>query len=352
MTVFVFFVLSQLSISIVGISIDIYSQHFAWFGQGLKSFPDRYLDHFPEHIKEKDHLPYLCPLCLECGFILSDEGIGLMAEFTLDHFPPSCVGGKLKVLTCKDCNNKAGGEYEAALKERMTQLSVQKRVPGSKLKVKSTMLDVPGRYTGILRVDKGGELEMDFKANPSDKMPPLDEWVAGMSVKPWEAQIVIKDADAEKVRKGLLKAVYLYCFFGWGYEFAFSYSGQKMREALTGTGDFPSTVPFFFIDRDTKANEGAIYPVGLCFVEIAGQRQLAVNLLMENEEGTYRRIECVLVPGPSEEEWNALKSLKMPSNGDVDIKIGGLTALVDEKGFLVSYSECSQKILTVYSPRS
>jgi hypothetical protein len=50
---------------------------------------------------------YGCPLCLR--LFCRDH----IDQLSLDHVPPKSVGSKLKVLTCKCCNSRAGNELDA-----------------------------------------------------------------------------------------------------------------------------------------------------------------------------------------------------------------------------------------------
>lgn len=47
---------------------------------------------------------YVCPLCVRG---IPEEYIG---ELTREHVPPASLGGQRLVLTCRECNNRAGGK--------------------------------------------------------------------------------------------------------------------------------------------------------------------------------------------------------------------------------------------------
>lgn len=47
---------------------------------------------------------YVCPLCIRG---ITEDCIG---ELTREHVPPASLGGKRLVLTCRECNHRAGGK--------------------------------------------------------------------------------------------------------------------------------------------------------------------------------------------------------------------------------------------------
>lgn len=53
---------------------------------------------------------FVCPLCLQ------EFSYNLIDELTKEHVPPSTLGGVVKTLTCKKCNNGAGSLLESKLK--------------------------------------------------------------------------------------------------------------------------------------------------------------------------------------------------------------------------------------------
>ncbi|MBI2907926.1 MAG: hypothetical protein HYX92_09750 [Chloroflexi bacterium] len=54
---------------------------------------------------------YICPLCMR-GFLPAalDENV-----LTLEHVPPQALGGKRILLTCCECNNRAGRELDCEM---------------------------------------------------------------------------------------------------------------------------------------------------------------------------------------------------------------------------------------------
>ena len=56
---------------------------------------------------------YCCPICGE---------VKKLAELTLEHAPPSSMGGKEIILTCYKCNNTAGSQIDAQVANQQNQL--------------------------------------------------------------------------------------------------------------------------------------------------------------------------------------------------------------------------------------
>ena len=66
-----------------------------------------------------EHPPiYACPLCATPDRIMTFPEASLrVGALTAEHVPPEHVGGRRLALTCKACNNTAGGKMDAAAAE-------------------------------------------------------------------------------------------------------------------------------------------------------------------------------------------------------------------------------------------
>lgn len=79
---------------------EIYSRNLAW----VKSHPKiQFVPDFTEG--------YLCPLCFNL-FRRDSLTNNAQNQLTIEHNPPRSLGGKPNILTCKDCNSKAGHEID------------------------------------------------------------------------------------------------------------------------------------------------------------------------------------------------------------------------------------------------
>jgi hypothetical protein len=71
---------------------------------------------------------YLCPICAQ-EFPIDSVHDG---RLTLEHVPPKAAGGKWLVLTCKECNSKAGHSIDSASARRDEMESIMDILIGKK----------------------------------------------------------------------------------------------------------------------------------------------------------------------------------------------------------------------------
>jgi hypothetical protein len=169
------------------------------------------------------------------------------SEFSLDHLPPESVGGKYKVITCKQCNNNAGS-YEAELIKLLDFGTIPGKhdslFPKAKIGVKSSIerFDVSiSKY--------GNSMNLDFHPAARKFNPKLIDFIKDLhNGKLSELTVTGPFPDEEKISKALLKSAYLMGFVWWGYNFVFSQSAQKIRQVLEGKLEYPTRVPTVWVD--------------------------------------------------------------------------------------------------------
>lgn len=174
---------------------------------------------------------YGCPLCMNPYTLQGAEsGEGL----TLDHAPPQCIGGRLGVLVCAQCNHRAGRQFErdAAARERTEDFRHALRGHGSYtgwavLRVGDLMVNAELRFG-----PKGNQVRIPRKRNHPNVHGVLDEW-AKVQRMPDEVKVTLRDryrswaADVT-----LLKAAFLVAFAQFGYEYAYNERLVQVREQI------------------------------------------------------------------------------------------------------------------------
>lgn len=255
---------------------------------------------FHDHQNIPVQLVYLCPLCLKNKIAILHENQHLDCEFTLDHFPPFSIGGKDTVLVCKDCNYIAGLNFEYELKNFVREIAATQWILGTKIPVSVNVEDVQGNYKAHLIVKGPYSFEWSFP-----NYPLLTESFKKMqSGQPTIQNITFKKRELELVYKSLLKAAYLYCFSRWKYDFAYSYSGAKIRGVILKDESHPLTNGGVFFHT-----KGHFPPQGLCYIFKPKELQsFMVTFSLKDKETGFSCMASVLVPGADDSCWENMKN--------------------------------------------
>ena len=295
------------------VSLDIMRIHFVHFTESLKCFPEKYLRLIFNNDGEiPEHLAYICPLCITNCFMVGEKGIHYTNDFSLDHFPPESAGGRLKVLVCKKCNNESGHKYDFALKEKINSLSFNKKIPLSKISVKTEISNVKGRFHGEMVIREDRETEISFKPNSNKKIPPLDTWLENSKNSlDWKANLTMKIPDDSKVAKAVLKSAYLYCFINWGYDFIYSEQGNLFRQVLNSEAEYPIPSPSLWLDHEVKLHGENPIPRGLCFIQEPKELQsMVVNVPLQDRQTGYNCIATIFIPSPTSKGIDELQLIQ------------------------------------------
>lgn len=74
-----------------------------------------------------------CPIC----FRVFDRS--MMSYLSLEHVPPKSLGGKVRTITCTECNNKAGAHLEGHLTNSVKFTGFLQGVPGAEFNATYTV---------------------------------------------------------------------------------------------------------------------------------------------------------------------------------------------------------------------
>jgi len=210
-------------------NLERYSPSF-WAMEGKHHF-----NFFPE--LTSDNLVYLCPLCRAHHIFQKGNELFWSTEFTMDHYPPSSVGGKNKALVCKSCNNTLGSIIDSHLPSGLRARRFFERKGPMPMTLSVNKI---GNYklTGSF---EDGKLSLKENHRNSNLMQVMKLAAGKMSDggEPFIMNMRGAFPGEALVSKALLKAAFLQ-FFSWaGYDFAFSHTAKKIREVLNGTTDHP-----------------------------------------------------------------------------------------------------------------
>lgn len=305
------------------VSPQVLLQHFEkYFVKSLQYFTFLYVKKFMPEVKDGEKLPqhffYLCPICTS-NFILIlreeqpdssfREALKLTSNFSLDHYPPHSAGGNKQVLVCKECNNTAGHDYDNEMKKHIQYLSLHKGAFSTKVEVKHSIEGV-GSFKGKLESNEKNEWIFHLKNKETDKIKPLDEWIADSKRRgDFTITVTIPTPQNEKFEKALLKTAYLCCFSQFGYEFVFSKAGNLIRNVLNSEAQYPIQVSALLFERNNQ-KEFENIPIGVCYIsQPENLRSFLVNIRLKYKENGYEAIHSVFIPDPTETGIENLKRI-------------------------------------------
>jgi hypothetical protein len=173
---------------------------------------------------------YVCPLCLRGWLPVALD----LDALTLDHVPPKSQGGRTLVLTCRDCNSRAGHELDAHLDAAEDALDF----------MRGTM-DAPRRFElNWERLNINVEAQRDaggirIFGLPRNNAPgAIDLWESGMDKVNGSPPAFSFNLSAKRrfryqnARIGWLKSAYLVAFAALGYRYILKPALSKVREQV------------------------------------------------------------------------------------------------------------------------
>jgi hypothetical protein len=174
----------------------------------------------------------ICPLCMRFfnTAALSQESV---LPLTLEHCPPEELGGKPKVLLCKECNSKTGHDVDVKLMEFLHVQPFNNEEINSSIENKNTVIkskDAEVRGTTVFKRLEKNKFYFDLKAKDEyrkalyDKIQKADEFQ--ITYKPHETP------SAHLVHVALLKIAYLLAFHKFGHLFILNSNYDFVRKQI------------------------------------------------------------------------------------------------------------------------
>lgn len=211
-------------------------------------------------------------------------------------------------------------------------------MPNATLPLKrTTITNVTGHYGGNVTIDADGLACIDMKGHKKP-VAPLDKWMEYSKTDlNYSITTTLFEPQPALITRALLKSAYLYAFKSFGYQFALSLHGQKIREVVAGTGEYP--IPSGYLvneDGNTPIPEGLIY------IQSPKEWQsLAVAIPLFVESIPYKRIVVVPIPAPTGTGWEDLSALTQwtgPCNAALTMTVLPLPSYL-EAGELYGYTK-------------
>ncbi len=170
----------------------------------------------------------VCPLCLAEYTQQNLEDHTLTEE----HCVPQSVGGRITILTCKKCNNTDGSVVESHVKSFLSMLDWFEGLSEGRAD-----LHLPEGHVGANLLwtagtpDEPRTIKVVKKASRQAGVEELQRLISSKG----KFNLTINfGVNAQKCRRGLVRAAYLCLVARDGYEYVFSGSAEGVRKLING----------------------------------------------------------------------------------------------------------------------
>lgn len=200
-------------------SSDRKEKIFNLFAQNLKWFLEEPSLSLKDSESGKEIKPeYICPICFK-DFYKNDLNNNSDNPLTLEDVPPKKLGGKVKTLTCKSCNNTAGHNLDIKLKNWLNNKETINFFPNSS---SSARYIIDGHnINGTFSVDYNGKVIIDLDTNRSDPkhVKEFNKRINPHGETKFTFQPIQKKTEEREAEIALLRIAYLEAFSLCGYGF-------------------------------------------------------------------------------------------------------------------------------------
>jgi len=293
------------------------------------------------HLRTRGDLPeimYMCPLCLrlfdkDCLYTLDDN-----KRLTRDHVPPDSVGWETVILTCKICNNNAGGLIEKPLLDYTTSFPFRKREEGATVSIKARISDgenVVGGPATITRIQNNA-INVNFHFEKGYKRLEILERLGPN----YKIDISGSFPSRRLVNIALLKTAYLLAFIKFGYGFVVNGLHDRIRRQIQN----PKQNVLDNTGVMNQTNEDFPYEPGIYFIP---HRVSITGFLVVFNAGKEKH--AVLLPPPGLNDFQFYSRIDRLK----EIKISGFFKYRDDN-YITDFSKCIDPVIiflrTGYTP--
>lgn len=177
------------------------------------------------HIEPDVDEVFLCPLCYRLW-----EREAISAEsITLEHVPPKSLGGKVRTITCKDCNNWAGTKLDSQLGQKLEFSAFISGVPGSTAEARYSLNDQVDSLPATIRRPNPNTWEIigDPKRSNPNEIRKLDYFKEINSF-----NITFRPYKRNYPEASLMRTAYLWLFSVFGYSFLLNSNLSVIRQQI------------------------------------------------------------------------------------------------------------------------
>ncbi len=175
-----------------------------------------------------DQPMYICPLCLRA---YTDKSLDQKVSnpLTLEDLPPKSVGGSPKILTCKECNNKAGHSLDKTIAESLETESFIRGIPNSKINGIIKVNDGV-EFRSVIKIEEHKRFNLFFNANIPHVKNDLDYLTNNWNNS--KINFSFRSPENEIYSRSLLRIGFLLAFYYLGNRVLFEPNYHKIRDYI------------------------------------------------------------------------------------------------------------------------
>jgi len=175
---------------------------------------------------------FLCPICFERRAYLREAIYEDL--LSLEHIPPEKLGGQVRTLTCKECNNRAGTELDRhfILEQNFKEFAMG--VPGSSYDAKYSFNDSPKIDATIVRPNpETWQIVGDPKRTNPRSLEEVSEIIRNV-LQTEGLNVTLSFRLYKKGRPEIahLRTAYLWAFSVYGYCFLFNENSKTICKQI------------------------------------------------------------------------------------------------------------------------
>jgi hypothetical protein len=235
---------------------------------------------------------YVCPLCVRG---ITEEYI---AELTREHVPPASLGGQRLVLTCHECNNRAGGKegVDTHARRGEDRLDLVTRTLNGERRARfgvgTTSMNVR------IRTEKS-HVEIVGMAGPPGEVDSVMDAFLRMAKKPSSERVPLSITFSHgrymrgRQEVSWLRAAYLAAFAAFGYRYIFRELLQSVRKQIENP-DAELIADFHMWHPTKEPSERSMVlvtrPTWVQGVAVTMSRHLVLLPLFDGDVNFYKRM--------------------------------------------------------------
>jgi hypothetical protein len=213
-----------------------------WFDRGCEAFK-RTAPQLADQIPWERF--YVCPLCFTAfNESALTEKLDRKKRLTIEHVPPSSVGGKKMLLTCGGCNSRAGTEVDSHMrreadthdfmKGNLREVKAHVETDSGSVPIRLSMADFGIKAAGVPKAVRP-EVQQSV-------MGDFEQATIGRGWEDFTFKISLQPYSHPRASASWLRAAYLAFFAALGYRFIFRRELDVVRERIKNPElDTPTT---------------------------------------------------------------------------------------------------------------